>query len=89
MIGTLAVDIHTNPILKHALWMTFMSTMALGLVPLINMASLPIIYDALFATGFTVGGLGLIAYNAPTEQFLQWGGMLGMACAGLIGLSVV
>ncbi len=47
--------------------MGFMSTMAVSLVPLINMASMPIIYDALFATGLTMGGLGLVAYNAPSE----------------------
>lgn len=87
MIGTMAVDYDRSPVLKHALWLAFMSTMALGMVPLINMAGMPIIYDALFATGFTIGGLGLVAYNAPSEQFLRWGGMLGMACAGMIGLS--
>ena len=59
----------------------------MSMVPLISMASLPIIYDAMFATGFTMGGLGLIAYNAPSEQFLMWGGMLGMGLAGLIGVS--
>jgi len=67
--------------------MGFMTTMALSMIPLINMASMPIIFDALFATGFTMGGLGLVAYNAPSEQFLKWGGMLGMCCAGLIGVS--
>lgn len=41
--------------------------MALSMVPLINMAALPVIYDALFATGITMGSLGLIAYNAPSE----------------------
>lgn len=87
MIGTMMVNYDRSPLLKHALWMGFMSTMALSMVPLINMASLPAIYDALFATGFTMGGLGLVAYNAPSEQFLKWGGMLGMGCAGLIGLS--
>lgn len=87
MIGTMMVSYDRSPALKHALWMGFMSTMALSMVPLINMASLPVIYDALFATGFTMGGLGLVAYNAPSEQFLKWGGMLGMGCAGLIGLS--
>lgn len=51
------------------------------------MASMPIIYDALFATGFTMGGLGLVAFNAPSEQFLNWGGALGMGCMGLIGIS--
>ena len=89
MFGTMMTNYQTQSGLKHALWLGFMSTMALGLVPLINMASMPIIYDALFATGFTMGGLGLIAYNAPSEQFLAWGGMLGMACAGMIGLSFV
>jgi FtsH-binding integral membrane protein len=53
--------------LKHALWLGFMGSMALSMVPLINMASMPIIYDALFATGITMGGLGLVAYNAPSE----------------------
>ena len=41
--------------------------MALSMVPLINMAAMPVIYDALFATGITMGSLGLIAYNAPNE----------------------
>jgi len=49
------------------MWLGFMSSMAVTMVPLINMASMPIIYDALFATGITMGGLGLVAYNAPSE----------------------
>jgi FtsH-binding integral membrane protein len=89
MIGTMMVNYQTSPVLKHAMWLGFMSTMALSMVPLINMASMPIIFDALFATGFTMGGLGLVAYNAPSEQFLQWGGMLGMCCAGMVGVSLM
>ena len=89
MIGTMMVDYNKNTALKHLFWLGFMSSMALSMVPLINMASMPIIYDALFATGFTMGGLGLIAYNAPSEQFLAWGGMLGMGCAGMIGISLM
>ena len=88
MLGTMLTNYQTQPVLKHAFWLSFMGTMALSMVPLINMASMPIIFDALFATGFTMGGLGLIAYNAPSEQFLRWGGMLGMGCAGLIGISI-
>ena len=53
------------------------------------MASMPIIYDALFATGITMTGLGLVAYNAPSEQFLRWGGALGMGLAGMIGIGLV
>ena len=67
LIGCMMTNYDKSPYLKHALWVAFMSTMALSMVPLINMASMPIIYDALFATGFTMGGLGLIAYNSPSE----------------------
>ncbi len=67
LIGTQVVNYHQAPVIKHALWLGFMGTMALSMVPLINMASLPLIYDAMFATGITMGGLGLVAYNAPSE----------------------
>ena len=89
MIGTQMTSYHQSPVLKHALYLGFISTMALSMVPLINMASMPIIYDALFATGITMGGLGLVAYNSPSEQFLKWGGALSMGLAGMIGISLV
>ena len=41
--------------------------MALSMIPLINMAGIPIVYDALFATGISMSALGLVAYNAPSE----------------------
>lgn len=53
--------------MKHALYAGFIGTMAMSMVPLISMASMPVIYDALFATGFSMGALGAIAYNAPSE----------------------
>ncbi len=87
LMGTMFTSYDRSPVLKHGMWLGFMTTMALSMVPLINMASMPIIYDALFATGFTMGGLGFIAYNAPSEQFLKWGGALGMGCAAMIGIS--
>lgn len=67
LLGTCMTDYHTNPVLKHLFWGGFMAMTGLGMVPLIQMASLPIIFDAMFATGVTVGGLGLVAYNAPSE----------------------
>ena len=76
-------DFQFSPMLKHALWFGFMSTMALSMVPLINMVSMPIIYDALFATGFTVAGLALVAYNAPSEQFLYC-----MSLAAMFGVGI-
>ena len=67
ILGTQLTSYHTNKPLKHLFWTSFMGTMALSMIPLINLASMPIIFDALFATGFTMGGLGLVAYNAPSE----------------------
>lgn len=63
-------DYYRNPILKHTLYVSWIGTMSLSVVPLINLASLPIIYDAILATGFTMGGLGIVTYYAPSEQFL-------------------
>jgi FtsH-binding integral membrane protein len=75
--------------LKHLLWGGFMASMGLSLVPLIQMAGMPIIYDALFATGISMAALGAIAYNAPSEQFLKWGGMLGLGLGGMIGIGLL
>eukprot|EP00347_Sterkiella_histriomuscorum_P013295 403365263 len=86
LIGTQMTDYYQSSFLKHALWGGFISTMALSLVPLISMAGMPVVYDAVVATGITMAGLGVVAYNAPSEQFLKWGGPLGMALAGMIGL---
>lgn len=67
LIGTHMTDYYNQPLLKHALWMGFIGSIGLSLVPLINMAGMPIVYDALFATGFSMAALGAVAYNAPSE----------------------
>jgi len=67
LIGTHMTDYNAQPVLKHALWMGFIGSMGLSLVPLINMAGMPIVYDAMFATGFSMAALGAVAYNAPSE----------------------
>lgn len=89
LIGTQLTSYQQSPVLKHLLYGGFIGTMALSMIPLINMASLPIIYDALLATGLSVGGLGAIAYFSPSEQFLRWGGALGMGCGAMIGISLL
>lgn len=45
----------------------FIGTMSLSMVPLIHMYEMKILYDALIATGVTMGSLGFVAYNAPSE----------------------
>ena len=89
MFGTMMTDYHRSPILKHAMWMGFIGSISLGMVPLINMASMPIIYDALFATGISMGCLGAVAYNAPSEQFLQMGGFLSIGLGAMIGAGLI
>ncbi len=85
-IGTQMTDFDKAPLLKHLMWGGFITTMGLSLVPLIQMAGLPIIYDAVFATGTSMAALGLVAYNSPSEQFLHWGGALGIGLGAMIGI---
>jgi len=63
-----------------------------GMTALLGLQVLPIVQgvgiataaDAALATGLSMATLGGIAYNAPSEQFLNWGGMLGMGCTGMM-----
>jgi FtsH-binding integral membrane protein len=61
------VDYEKNWVLKNAMYGGFITTMSLSMIPLIHMYAMPVIFDALIATGVTVGSLGLVAYNAPSE----------------------
>lgn len=63
--------------------------MSLTLLPLIHVYAAPVVIDALIASGLTVGSLGLVAYNAPNEQFLNWGGPLSLGLGGLLGVSLL
>ena len=67
MVGTCMTDYDTQFALKHLLFGGFLTMTSLGLVPLIQMASMPIIYDALFATGIMMGGLASVACFAPND----------------------
>lgn len=53
------------------------------------MSSMAMIADAALATGVSMASLSAIAYNAPSEQFLNWGGMLGLACGGMFAISIM
>merc|ERR1711957_833963 len=78
-----------NYVAKNLMYAAFIGTMSVNMLPLIHACSMPIIYDALIATGVTVGGLGSVAWNAPSEQFLSWGGPLALGLGGLCGLSLL
>src|ERR1700735_1276305 len=61
LFGTMYTDYYQSPVLKHALWGGFIGGISLSMVPLISMAGMPIVYDALFATGVSMAALGAIA----------------------------
>lgn len=89
MIGTRMIDYETNWMVKNLMYSAFVGSMSVSLLPLIHMYSMPIIYDALIATSVTVGGLGAVAWNAPSEQFLAWGGPLSLGLGALCGCSLL
>jgi growth hormone-inducible transmembrane protein len=89
MFATHSVDYERNWVLKNMLYGGFIGTISLSLVPLIHMYSMPIIYDACIATSMTIGSLGVVAYNSPSEQFLKMGGPLALGMGGLMGVSLL
>lgn len=89
MMGTQMVNYQDNWTMKNIMYAGFIGTMGLSLVPLINMYAMPVVFDALAATGVTCGSLGAVAYNAPSEQFLNWGGPLALGLGGILGVSLL
>ena len=89
MMGTHMVDYHTAFPLKFALYTGFTGMIGLQILPLVQMSSIGMIADAALATGLSMTALSAIAYNAPSEQFLNWGGPLALACGGMFAVSIL
>lgn len=53
------------------------------------MSAAATVADAALATGLSMSALGAVAYNAPSEQFLNWAGPLSFACMGMMAISVL
>ena len=66
LFGVHMVDYNTNWMLKNLMFAGWVGLVSTSLVPLIHMYSMPILFDAMLATGVTVGSLGAVAYNAPS-----------------------
>jgi len=60
-----------------------------SIMPLCVMAGGALVVDAALATGVSMSMLAGIAYMAPSEQFLMWGGALSMACGGMFAISLL
>merc|ERR1719498_1259742 len=80
MYATPSVSYESAYPLKLALFTTFTGAIGLQILPLVQMSSMAMVADAALATGLSMGALSAIAYKAPSEQFLNWGGPLALAC---------
>ena len=89
LMGTHAVPYETAFPLKLAMYTGFAGLMGLNILPLVQVSSMAMIADAALATGVAMGSLSYIAYKAPSEQFLNWGMPLGLACGGMFAISVL
>ena len=89
LLGTIFSDYHKNWELKNAMFGGFVATSAMGLVPMIHAYGGAILFEAAAMTGVTMGSLGAVAWNAPSEQFLKMGGVLAIGLGGLLGVSLM
>ena len=67
MVATMMTDYERNWALKTMLLGGFVATQSAMLVPMCMAYGGPVVLDAALASGFIVGGLGLVAYNSPSE----------------------
>ena len=89
MIGTRMCDYNTQYPQKMACYMGFLGMVGVTIMPLWVMAGGALVIDATLATGVAMSTLAGVAYMAPSEQFLKWGGALGMCCGGMFALSLM
>ncbi|AYV75785.1 MAG: hypothetical protein Terrestrivirus3_54 [Terrestrivirus sp.] len=83
MVGTMLVDVESNPVLKHAMWLGFNGSIA-GNLCTISLLGGPIIAQAAIATGCVMGGLSLVAVTSKPETFSSYHGMLGIGLGTVI-----
>ena len=74
---------------KMMAYTAFTGIMGLAVLPLVQISAASAVADAALATGLSMTALGGIAYMAPSEQFLNWGGALGMASAGMLFVGIL
>lgn len=74
---------------KAVAYTGFAATMGVAILPMIQMSAAAAVADAALATGLSMSSLGAIAYFSPSEQFLNWGGALGMASAGMMFVGIL
>lgn len=89
LFGTILTDYDKNRLMKNLFYGGFVACTAASLTPMLHVYGGAVCFDAALCTAATMGGLGLVAYNAPSEQFLWMGGVLSIALGGLCGASIL
>lgn len=87
MIATQSIDYERSPVMKHLAWTGFNAAVALSLCPL-GVLGGPLLYRAALGTAAIMGSLSLIAATAPSDQFLNMGGILGIGLGVVIAASL-
>ena len=88
-MGTFYTDYETMKPLKILMFTGFCGVMAVNMLPLIQMSSMAVITDAAVATSVSMSAFAAVAYNSPSEQFLQYGGAIALLSGGMLGISIL
>ena len=67
LFGTILTDYEKSFALKNMMFGGYVGCTALSLVPLLQAYGGAVMFDALLCTGATMGSLGGVAWNAPSE----------------------
>jgi len=78
------IDYETALPAKALAYTAFTGMMGMSVLPLIQVSAASAVADAALATGLSMSALAGTAYMAPSEQFLNWGGALSIASAGML-----
>jgi hypothetical protein len=89
MLGTYMTDYHQNYPLKMAFYTAFLGMVGVTIMPLCVMAGGALVVDAALATGVGMSALAAVAYMAPSEEYLRWGGALSLCCGGMFAIAML
>lgn len=89
LIGTHITDYHENYPIKMAFYTAFLGMVGVSIMPLCVMAGGALVVDAALATGVGMSALACVAYMAPSEEYLRWGGALSLCCGGMFAIAML
>lgn len=88
-LGTYVTDYERQLPLKVLLYTGMCGVMAVNMLPLIQMSTMSVVADAALATAVSMSAFAAVAYNAPSEQFLMYGGAIALMSGGMLAVSLL